>query len=639
MNWRDLFGRLLRARTPADSADRLIALGNEAEAQGRLEEARDAYRRAIALAPRHARAHLNLGIVLQAAGNADAAREAYETALRHDASDPFVQYNFATLLVARGDAARAEELLNRALERKPDLAEARVALSNLLDEQGNAAEAEQQLEIVLQQRPDYAGAWYNYGVLLTKAHRHADALRAAQRACELDPGSLPSLRLLGNLLRSNGRIDDALKVLSAARQLAPARFDIESLELLTLSLSESAAEETIAARHRAFGERLEQAIPARFAPFRTWSRDPDRILRVGYVSSDFYRHPVAWFMLPVLERHDRSAVRSTCYSTNPEVDEVTRQIESRSDAWRDAHGLSDDELADRIHADGIDILVDLSGHAGIMRLGVFAQQPAPVQVAWLGYLNTTGLSRIRYRLCDAHTDPPGLTESLHTETLVRLPHSQWCYRPVARFPQVTEPPCLQAGYVTFGSFNHAPKLSVAVRRLWCEILARVPTARLVIVGLPPGEIRDRLLHDFVAGGIDAARLSLVPRVGLDEYFRWFNAVDIALDTTPYSGGTTTCDTLWMGVPALTVPGARSVSRSAASILTEVGLTSWIAQSPDDYVRLAVRYASDVPLLAELRRSLRQRIEQSPIMDEAAFARDLERAYRSLWQAWCSSGTT
>jgi predicted O-linked N-acetylglucosamine transferase (SPINDLY family) len=316
---------------------------------------------------------------------------------------------------------------------------------------------------------------------------------------------------------------------------------------------------------------------------------------------------------------------------------MTPQVEARSDVWLEAHALSDVELADRIHADGIDILVDLTGHTGILRLGVFAQQPAPLQVTWLGYLNTTGLSRIRYRLCDAQTDPPGFTERLHTETLVRLPHSQWCYRPVARFQQVTEPPCLRNGFVTFGSFNHAPKLSASARRLWREILVRVPDARMVIVGVPEGQARDRLLHDFKEGGIDLSRLTVVPRVVLGEYFKWFNAVDMAFDSTPYSGGTTTCDTLWMGVPVLTVPGARSVSRSAASILSTVGLTAWIARSPDDYVRLAVQFARDTPLLAELRKSLRQRIERSPIMDEPQFTRDLESAYRSMWQTWCRSG--
>ena len=623
-----------RAGSPREAADRLIALGNEAESRTAFDEACAAYRQAVAAAPGYAKAHLNLGIAEQASGRLDAALGSYENALKLDAADPYIQYNLANLLRARGELARAEELLARALASIPGFTDARVVLANVYDLQGNCAAAAAALEIALQQRPDYAGAWFNYGDALIKLGRRAEAERALRRACELDPAALPPLHLLGNLLRADAQIDEALRVFGAARQLAPARFDLESMELLALNLSENVSEEVLSARHRAFGARLEAAFPARFAPFRN-DRDPDRVLRVGYISCDFNQHPVAWFALPVLERHDRAACRIYAYSTNPKQDDMTRQLEARSDMWLDAHTLSDWQLADRIHSDAIDILVDLTGHAGIMRLEVFAQQPAPVQVTWLGYLNTTGLKRVHYRLCDAHTDPPGLTESLHTETLVRLPHSQWCYRPIARIPHATEPPCTRNGFVTFGSFNHAPKLSAAVRTLWIEILARLPDARLLIVGVPEGRARDRLLQDFAAGAISRSRLTIVPRVSLDEYFDRFNAVDIALDSTPYSGGTTTCDTLWMGVPVVTVPGARSVSRSAASILATVGLSSWIAQSPQDYVQLAARFGADRVLLAELRRSLRQRLQASPLMDEQGFVRDLESAYRRMWQSWCS----
>jgi len=425
-----------------------------------------------------------------------------------------------------------------------------------------------------------------------------------------------------------------MELFGAARKLAPERFDLESMELLALNLSDEIADEALFARHRAFGARLERTFPARFAPFGNDS-DPARRLRIGYVSSDFRLHPVALFMIPMLERHERSTVDVYCYSTGSTTDDVTRQLHDRADVWRNAADIPDSELADTISRDAIDVLIDLAGHRGDVRLGVFAQQPAPVQVSWLGYLNTTGLTRIQYRLCDAYTDPPGLTEHLHTETLVRLPHSQWCYRPLLSPDPATEPPCKRNGFITFGSFNNFAKLSPAIRQLWCAILNRLPDSRLVIVGAPKGHARDRLAGEFERAGIAASRIKIAPHVLLEEYFRWFNAVDIALDTAPYSGGTTTCDTLWMGVPVVTWSGYRSVSRSAASILTTTGLTEWIASSAEDYVRLAVEFAREEKTVMQLRASLRRRMRESPLMDELRFVRDVESAYRRMWQSWCS----
>ncbi|MGH8677272.1 MAG: tetratricopeptide repeat protein, partial [Burkholderiales bacterium] len=272
------------------------------------------------------------------------------------------------------------------------------------------------------------------------------------------------------------------------------------------------------------------------------------------------------------------------------------------------------------------------------RLLVFARKPAPVQVTWLGYLNTTGLTRMQYRFCDAVTDPPGAAEQFHTETLVRLPHSQWCYRPYREMElskeHATEPPCRKNGYVTFGSFNHRIKLSPTVLALWARMLAQLPDSRLVIMGVALGPAQDRLLEHFTHSGIAAARVRIVAPVPMNDYFPWFDEVDLALDSTPYSGGTTTCDTLWMGVPVVTLAGSRSASRSAASMLTTVGLADWIASTPDEYVRLAVKFAEERTMLAGLRASLRSRMRASPLMDEPGFARALESAYRSMWSGWC-----
>jgi len=298
--------------------------------------------------------------------------------------------------------------------------------------------------------------------------------------------------------------------------------------------------------------------------------------------------------------------------------------------------LSDAELAEMIERDGIDVLVDLSGHSGASRLEVFARQPAPVQLAWLGYLNTTGMTRIQYRICDRYSDPPGTSDALHTETLIRLPHSQWCYRPFVSVEGRSEPPCRRNGFITFGAFNQAAKVSRTAIRLWAEILGQTPGARLLVLGVQEGTARQALLRDLAGQGVAPDRVTLCPHLPLADYYGAITDADIALDTTPYSGATTTCDTLWMGVPVVTVPGTRPPSRSAASVLHTVGLSEWIAASPDAYVELAVQFARDTPRLAELRRTLRRRMQDSPLMDEARFARDMEQAYRRVWMDWCGS---
>src|SRR6266568_3312741 len=353
------------------SADLMIAEGIRAESSGDPQEACEQYRMAVRAAPRYARAHLNLGIGLQAVGDAEG------------------------------------------------------ALSNVHESKGNLPAALAALEFALRLRPDWAGALFNYAVVLRKLGRLTDAEAALRQAIGVEPGSVPAHALLGNVLRSQARIPEALEVFGAARKLDPDRFDIESTELFTLTCSEGISSEALFARHKDFGARLERAVARRFEPPGN-SRDPGRRLRIGYVSSDFYFHPVALFAIPLLERHDRSVCEVYCYSAGAETDDVTRQVRSRADVWRDAASMSDASLAETINRDGIDILVDLSGHSGVSRLAVFAQQPAPVQVTWLGYLSTTGMTRIQYRLCDRHADPPGMTDRFHTETLVRLPDSQWC---------------------------------------------------------------------------------------------------------------------------------------------------------------------------------------------------------------------
>jgi len=680
-----------------DAAERLIAEGNRAEDAGKLQEACALYREAARLAPQSAKAHLNLGIALQALGDEASATAGYEKALALDPANPYARYNFGKLRYERGAHGDAEQLLRQALRAKPDFREARVmlacaleaqgkpeaaageldalppekrnfgahfiharilrkldrldaaadalrralalepqnldarsALFHVLEAQGDPAGAARELEAVLLQRPDWAEALYNYGVVLKKLMRPAEAETALRRALAAQPGFARAHRALGGVLLGQCRIEEALELY----RHAPRDAQLESAELFALNASETISEGQLFARHVEFGRRLEHTVPPRFAFSNT--KEPARRLRIGYVSGDFSYHVVALFMLPVLERRDRRAFEVFCYSSAERVDQHTRQLAKACDAWRPCGGMSDAQLADTIHADGIDILVDLAGHSGEPQLRVFAQKPAPVQATWLGYLNTTGLTRIDYRISDAHADPAGLSDARHTEKLARLPHSQWCYRPFMSAAAAAAPPCLRQGHITFGSFNQVLKLSQASRRLWAQILSRVPGSRLVVLGVPLGHAHDGLLRDLTAAGIDAERIRLVPYVSLQDYFGWYNQVDIALDTTPYSGGTTTCDALWMGVPVITAPGERPGSRSAASILTTAGMTDWIASGEEDYVGRAVA-ARNIQMLANLRVTLRARLQASPLMDEEAFTRDLENLYRQMWRQYCAQG--
>ncbi len=580
-------------------------------------------------------ARIVLASVLASHGKLHEARAEFEAVLQQRPSDFGALYHYAAVLRQMNRPDDAAGALRRALAIDPSNADAHAALSDVLSVQGNMAGAITELEAVLAVRPDWVDALYNYGCLLRRQLRLEEAEDAFRRAIAGQPGHASAYRMLGEVLLAQCRADEAFELYRRARRECPDDFGLESAELFALCASERISDADLFARHVAFGKRIEEAYPPSTRPFRN-ARDPRRRLRIGYLSGDFRYHVVTLFMLPVLERHDRSAYEVFCYSTTDMSDGYTRQVSAHADVWREATGLSELQLAEAIASDEIDILVDLAGHSGISQLATMSRRPAPVQATWLGYLNTTGLTRIQYRISDRFADPAGITDRYHTEALIRLPHSQWCYRPFLSPPVAATPPCAKNGVVTFGAFHQAIKISPATRRLWARILEETADSRLLVMGVPAGRAEAELRRDLTRPGIAPHRITTVPYGSLQEYLRRFDAVDIALDTMPYSGGTTTCDALWMGVPVVTLPGSRSVSRSATSVLSSVGLTEWIAQDAEDYVGRAVRFAAQPERLAELRGSLRDRMRASPLMDEVGFTRGLEQAYRQMWGAWCGS---
>ena len=545
------------------AADALIDAGNAREDGGRLHEAEALYRRAVARAPRHARAHLNLGIALEARGDVDGAIAAFEQVLALDPRHPFGNYNYARVMVLRGDTGRAQALVEEALRAKPEFAQAQ--------------------------------------------------------------------ELLVRVLRDQGFAQEALDVLHRIVERDPANWLHRSFELIIMNFAEGVPADALFRRHLEFGAALEQAVPPRFDRHRE-PGDPRRRLRVGYLSADFVGHPVSFFLAPVLERHDRSQVELYCYSLATTPDAVTQRIRAATDHWRDATAMSDDDLSDAIHADGIDVLVDLMGHSSIPRPGVFCRRPAPVQAAWLGYLNTTGLARMDFRITDTRSDPPAISQPLHTERLVSLPVSQWCYQGDAAHAIDPVPPFERHGHITFGSFNAALKVTPAACRRWAEVMLRVPGSRLVVGDINAERKRAAIRRDMAGVGVGEDRIAFLPRVAAGEYMGLYNTVDITFDTFPYGGGTTTFDSLWMGVPVVAAVGETPVSRSAAGILAALGLDDWIAPSADDFVALAVARASDRDALRALRRDLRPRLQASPLTDLPRFVGDLESAYRAMWLA-------
>ena len=399
---------------------------------------------------------------------------------------------------------------------------------------------------------------------------------------------------------------------------------------------DSVSAETVAAEHRRAGAALMALAPNSPAlPFAN-PRDPGRRLRVGYVSPDFRRHSVSYFLEPLLAAHDRAGFEIFCYAEVIQPDEVTARLQRHADHWLITAGMPDDALAARIRADGIDILIDLAGHTAGNRLPLFARRPAPIQATWLGYPNTTGLPAIDYRLADAISDPPGWGDALASETLLRLPGGFLCFGPPVHAPPPGVPPCLAAGAVTFGSFNNPAKISLPTIESWSAILKRLPDARLLLKSRQLVDAMTWVLlrTRFAERGIPANRVDMLGfQADTVSHLEVYHRVDIALDPFPYNGATTTCEALWMGVPVVTLAGDRHAARVGASLLSRVGLDGLIAASRDEYVERAVDLAGDRERLAALRSTLRPDMAASSLCDATAFARGVEAAYRGIWERW------
>jgi len=560
-------------------------LANALKDLGRLDEAVERYRRALTLKPAYAEARNNLGSALQSLGRLEEAVGHYEQALGLRPDYPEAHNNFGNALMRLGRLGEAVGHYRRALALKPEYAEARNNLGGALVHLGRLAEAEACFKQALAAKPDFPGALNNLGGALQQQGRMEEAAARFERALALKPDYEEAHRNLiyGLLYRPGVGLPE---ILAAARRWSATHAD--------------------------------PLAPASVPAVLVAAERPPRL---GFVSGDFREHVVGRLALPALEALRRAGHDFVCYSNHPLEDALTARFKAAAGAWRPIHGLGDAAAAGLIRADGIEILVDLSGYTADSRLLLFALKPAPVQVTWLGYPATTGLATMDYLLADPVQVPPE-ADAHYQEKIIRLPGSYLLYRPIPDAPEVGPPPAGRDGSITFGSFNGVQKLAPPVIETWSRILHRLPASRLMLKapGFTEEAVRRRYRELFAGHGIGEERLEFAGRTTPADHMAAMTAVDIALDSFPYTGGATTVDTLWMGVPVIALIGDTLAHRHSAGYLTATGLADLVAADPDRYVELAVELAADRPRLAELRAGLRARMSASPLCDEAGFVR-------------------
>ena len=612
-------------------------LGNTYYELGSYEKAAIAYRQAIAIVPGQAGFYNNLGNVLKKTGKYDEAISCCQKALSIAPDYAEAHTGLGNIYGELGNFDKAEASYRRALSIKPDYAEAYNNLGNMLLEQGRPAEALPCYQKALAIKPGYAEAYSNLGKALIFKGALSDAVASCRKAISLQPGFAEAYYNLGNAIKEQGFLEKALANYRQALSLKTDLTIAHSSILFTLNYLDKHSQEEIYQEALQWDQQFAQPLLPSKQLYQNTSEE-NRILRIGYVSQDFRNHSVAYFFEPTLQAHDRKDVEVFCYVNVKKPDEVTERLQAASDQWRSIVGLRNEDVAERIREDRIDILVDLAGHTAENRLLVFAYKPAPIQISWLGYPNTTGIKVIDYRFTDAIADPPGEADRFYTEELIRLEHGFLCYKAEEAAPDVSELPCIKNGFITFGSFNNLAKVTAEVVECWSEILRAVPGAHLLMKSKPLAdkETKARYLKMFEEKGIQPERIELLGWLAeRNGHLGLYNKVDIGLDPFPYNGTTTTCEALWMGVPVITLLGERHAGRVGASIMHQVDLEEMVAGSLEEYVQMAQELGNDRDLLVEMRGGLRQHMRESGFMDRQLFTQTLESAYRQLWKNWCA----
>lgn len=636
------------SRAP-DSASHLCTLGRAHLGLQQRRQAVALLRRAVAIQPDLVDACFHLGVALQELGDVVEALRWFERAVSLAPEQAMMQFRFADALWAAGESARSVGHYQAALQGMPRSVELLTDLARTLHArdmfEGAVAMSRRALDVDARS----FDAHLQLGQSLLAVERVGEGLKSLRAALELEPNNTTAQLAFSYAAFRCGRVAEVVDTLRASVQRTPGASLHNNLVFACAFHPEL---DTAAILSEAQGWARVHADPLKdhVRPHAN-DRDPERRLRIGYVSPDFWDHCQALFMAPLLQAHDRGQVEVVCYASVERADAVTALLRERSDSWHDVRSLDDLALADRIRSDGIDVLVDLTMHMSGNRLRTFACRPAPVQICWLAYPGTTGLSQIDYRITDQYIDPapdgqqrdqsalPGI-EALpgYSERSIVLKDTFWCYEPLST-QAVSALPALSKGHVTFGCLNNLAKVSEQVLELWARVLSAVPQSRMLLRA-PTGEPRERALAAFAKSGVDGSRVQFAEKLPRRAYLASYAGVDICLDTFPYNGHTTSLDAHWMGVPVVTLLGTTVVGRAGFCQAVHLGLTELlVARSPQQFVERAAALASDFDRLAALRGSLRERLQRSPLMDATGFARQLEAAYRTAWRTWCGQAAS
>ena len=586
--------------------------------------------KAIRISPENPCYYNDLGLVLKQSGQLDKAVKCYEKALEIDPDQRDIWNNLGNIYSAEGQPDEAIACYQKILEIAPESSEAYNNIGVILRQQRKYNDAIPFFRNALHLRPDYTLAYNNLGTVLHETDRLDEAESSLKTALRLDETYVNAHYNLANVFQNQGRIREAIAEYREVRKFAPDHSQACQNLLFTLYYDETIDNEEIFSETIAWWAQLNKSIVGRLEH----SRIPEisRRLRIGYVSPDFCQHSVSHFFLPLLAAHNRINYKIFCYAEVKHPDTVTERIRKMCDVWRSTLNLTNEEVAQRIYNDNIDILVDLAGHTRGNRLPVFALKPAPIQVSWLGFPGTTGMTVMDYRLTDSIADPEGQADRFHTETLIRLPKGFLCYSPPDDAPEVGKLPALANGRIIFGSFNNRAKVNERVISVWAGILQQVKDSSLLMKGqaLADQSAKDGYLQLFLKYGIPAERIEMMSHVpSISEHLSLYNKIDIGLDTFPYNGTTTTCEALWMGVPVITLLGNRHAGRVGAGILTRIGLTELISKNEQEYASKAVELALDLKKTYALRNGMRNRMEMSPLCDAKSFAQDMEAVYGQL----------
>lgn len=621
-----------RKATKADpgSAEAFFKLGNVKTRQSLLADAEACYRKAIAIAPDYVKALYNLANTLKRQSRLPEAEVAYRSAIEVQPDFAAAHINLGVLLEEQARFAAAEACYRGALELVPDDSTVLINLGNVLKAQKRFDAAEAAYLQALLVRPDHANAAINLGNMYKARGQADDALMLYRKTLEFAPGNADIFNNLACILVDQGSIDEARHCFRMAVAARPNYVEARSSLLFLANYADEDSPDASIKAARDYGRMIDGRVAARHTNWRPHT--PPTRLRLGLVSADFRNHPVGFFLDGVLSHLDPERIEVFAYPTLVADDEMRARLESLCTAWKPIVDMNDEAAASMIHDDGVQILIDLGGHTKHARLSLFAWKPAPVQASWLGYCATTGITTMDYYIADAWTLTA--TEEQHfTEKVWRLPESYLCYAPSATAPPVASPPAQGGAPFTFGSFNNLAKMGPPVIGLWARVLSAVPGSRLFLKNaqLKSPEARRRLIDAFAAHAIDDDRLIVeadVPSHG--EHLAAYRRVDIALDTFPYNGVTTSAEALWMGVPVLTLAGERFLARQGLGLLMNAGLSDWVAFNPDDYVAKAVAGAANLQALVRLRARMRERLQASAGFDAPRFARHFEDA---LWKMW------